>query len=109
MNTTDTTIEPLPYRELVVPEHRPFFDRIVELTVAGGADADHPLTLPPGAWAALVTALVQSVQIHRLLMGADDADAVRRLPLVEALLTHMTNAESVDEVLPLVDIAGVQH
>lgn len=109
MNTTDTAIEPLSYRELVVPEHRPFFDRIVELVVAGGADADRPLTLPPGAWAALVTALVQSVQVHRLLVRADDDDAARRLPLVEALLTHMTNAESVDEVLPLADIAGVQH
>jgi hypothetical protein len=88
-------LEPPPYRDLVVPELRPFFDRMVEMVVAGGADTDHPLALVPGAWAAITTALVQSVQAHRLL--------------AEALLIQMTNAESIDEVMPDPEAFGVLH
>jgi hypothetical protein len=52
-----------------------------------------------------VTALVQSVEAHRILAerGEGDAEADARLRLAEALLTQMTNAEHVDEVLPRVN------
>lgn len=103
------TLDPPPYRDLVVPELVPFFDRIVEMLVAGGADVDHPLTLAPGAWAALTTALVQSIQAHRLLADAGSEDAAARLPLLEALLIQMANAESIDEVMPHPAAAGVLH
>jgi hypothetical protein len=102
-------IEPPPYRDLVVPELRPFFDRMVEMVVAGGADTDHPLALQPAAWAALTTALVQSIQAHRLLAKAGSKGAAARLPLLEALLIQMTNAESIDEVMPDPEAIGVRH
>jgi hypothetical protein len=87
-----------PYRTLVVPEHLPFYDHVVALLEQSGSTGDHVLT--PPLWAALCTALAESVQGHRILAAEGNAAARQRLPLAEALLAEITGAENVDEVLP---------
>lgn len=88
---------PIRYRDLVVPEHLAFFDHVTRLLEARRGAA--PVTLSPAVWAALCTALVESVQAHRHLAGRHPA-ARARLPLAERLLTEITDAERVDDVLP---------
>ncbi|HEX8696987.1 MAG TPA: hypothetical protein VF746_31505 [Longimicrobium sp.] len=92
--------EPIPYRTLVVPEHLPFFDHIAELLETRLA-AQPSLTITPALWAALCTALAESVQAHRMLAEGGNAAARERLALAEALLVEVTDAECIDDVLPL--------
>lgn len=89
----------IPYRTLVVAEHLPFFDHVAGLLERRNA-ARRPLTLAPALWAALCTALVESVQAHRMLAAGGDTAARERLALAEALLVEVTDAENIDDVLP---------
>lgn len=89
--------EPTPYRTLVVPEHLPFFDHIAGVMEARPAPS---LTISPPLWAALCTALAQSVQAHRMLASAGNDAAAERIALAEALLVEVTDAASIEDVLP---------
>jgi hypothetical protein len=89
--------EPIPYRTLVVPEHLPFFDHIAGIMAARPAPS---LTISPPLWAALCTALAESVQAHRMLATVGNDAAAERIALAEALLIEVTDAESIDDVLP---------
>lgn len=89
--------EPIPYRTLVVPEHLPFFDHIAGIMEARPAPS---LTISPAIWAALCTALAESVQAHRMLAAAGNGAAAERIALAEALLVEVTDAKSIEDVLP---------
>ena len=89
--------DPMPFRRLVVRQHRPFFDH-VEAMLRG--DAMKKISLAPPLWAALCVASAESVQAHRILAMQGNAAARDRLPLVEALLVELTGADHVDDVMP---------
>lgn len=88
-----------PYREIVVSEHRAYFDevetRIRRLQASRGAAA-----LGPTLWAAIATAVAESVQAHRALVEAGFEAARERLALAETLLAELTDAESAADILP---------
>jgi hypothetical protein len=90
---------PSPYRDLVAPEHRAYFDALESLirrlqTKRGAA------ALGPTLWAAIATALAQSVQAHRALVDSGSEAAGERLALAELLLAELTDANSASDVLP---------
>lgn len=88
-----------PYRDLVAPEHRAYFDAleslIRRLQAKRGATA-----LGPTLWAAIATALAESVQAHRALADSGFESARERLALAEMLLAELIDADSASDVLP---------
>jgi hypothetical protein len=89
-----------PYRNLVVPEHLRFYDAVVahlekQIAAAGEIAISAPI------WAALCTALAQSIQAHRAHADAGNDAAAARLPLAEQLLADLTNADDAGDVVPI--------
>lgn len=91
--------DPIPYRHLVVPEHQRFFDE-VRAVMSRQVSTYGPIALSPPLWAAVCTALAESVQAHRVLAESGDPAARERLALAEALLADATNADHATDVLP---------
>jgi hypothetical protein len=88
-----------PYRNLVVPEHLRFYDEVVA-RVGEQIAAKGEMAISAPIWAALCTALAESVQAHRALAESGNEAAAARLALAEQLLADITDADNADDVVP---------